>query len=137
MRMQRRSSPFPKRRCVCRCHFGRCTPLPLLLVRHLRDRRRLHLPHQRHCHSALRFSALLAHLSITQSKVGVAAAPYVVIVTGGGPASAEGIRAKWRAVTDTAPAGSIAFHVSSIPTGGEAVDVGQLTLKIALPAATK
>ena len=69
--------------------------------------------------------------------VGVAAAPYVVIVTGGGPASAEGIRAKWRAVTDTAPAGSIAFHVSSIPTGGEAVDVGQLTLKIALPAATK
>ncbi len=82
-------------------------------------------------------SALLAHLSITQSKVGVAAAPYVVIVTGGGPASAEGIRAKWRAVTDTAPAGSIAFHVSSIPTGGEAVDVGQLTLKIALPAATK
>jgi hypothetical protein len=82
-------------------------------------------------------SALLAHLSVTQSKVGVAAAPYVVIVAGGGPSSSEGVRAKWRAVTDTAPAGSIAFKISSLPTVGEAVDVGQLTLLIALPAAAK
>ncbi len=82
-------------------------------------------------------SALLAHLSVTQSKLGVAAAPYVVIVAGGGPAGSEGVRAKWRAVTDTAPAGVIAFQVSSIPTGGEGVDVGQLTLSVALPAAAK
>lgn len=82
-------------------------------------------------------SALLAHLSVTQSKVGVAAAPYVVIVAGGGPASSEGVRAKWLAVTDTAPAGSIAFKVSSIPTVGDGVDVGQLTLSIALPAVAK
>lgn len=82
-------------------------------------------------------SALLAHLSVTQSKLGVAAAPYVVIVAGGGPVGPDGVRAKWRAVTDTAPAGAIAFQVSSIPTGGEGVDVGQLTLTIALPAAAK
>ena len=82
-------------------------------------------------------SALLAHLSVTQSKVGVAAAPYVVIVAGGGPASSEGVRAKWRAITAAAPVGVIAFQVSSIPTGGEGVDVGQLTLKITLPAAAK
>ena len=82
-------------------------------------------------------SALLAHLSFTQSKVGVTAAPYVVIVAGGGPASSEGVRAKWRAVTATAPAGSIAFQVSSVPLVGEGVDVGLLTLNIALPAATK
>lgn len=82
-------------------------------------------------------SALLAHLSVTQSKLGVAAAPYVVIVAGGGPAGSDGVRAKWLAVTDTAPAGSIAFKVSSIPTGGAGVDVGQLTLTIVLPAAAK
>ena len=82
-------------------------------------------------------SALLAHLSVTQSRLGIAAAPYVVIVAGGGPAGSDGVRAKWLAVTDTAPAGSIAFKVSSIPTGGAGVDVGQLTLTIALPAAAK
>jgi len=82
-------------------------------------------------------SALIAHLSVTQSKLGVAAAPYIVIVAGGGPAGSDGVRAKWRAITDTAPAGAIAFQVSSIPTGGEGVDVGQLTLTIALPAAAK
>jgi hypothetical protein len=82
-------------------------------------------------------SAVLAHLSVTQSKLGVAAAPYVVIVAGGGPAGSDGVRAKWRAVTDTAPAGVIAFQISSIPTGGEGVDVGQLTLTIALPAVAK
>jgi hypothetical protein len=82
-------------------------------------------------------SALLAHLSVTQSKLGVAAAPYVVIVAGGGPSGSDGVRAKWRAVTDTAPAGVIAFQISSIPTVGEGVDVGQLTLTIALPAAAK
>ena len=82
-------------------------------------------------------SALLAHLSVTQSKVGVAAAPYVVIVAGGGPAGADGVRAKWRAVAATAPAGAIAFQVASLPAVGEAVEVGQLSLKVALPAATK
>ena len=84
-------------------------------------------------------SALLAHLSVTQSKVGVAAAPYVVIVAGGGPASSEGVRAKWRAITipATVPAGSLAFQVTSIPTSGESVSVGQLTLKVVLPVATK
>ena len=84
-------------------------------------------------------SALLAHLSVTQSKVGITAAPYVVIVAGGGPASSEGVRAKWRAITipATVPAGSLAFQVASIPTSGESVAVGQLTLKILPPAAPK
>ena len=75
-------------------------------------------------------SALLAHLSVTQAKVGMTAAPYVIAVAGGGPAAAEGVRAKWRAVTATAPAGTLAFQVSSIPTGADGVDVGQLTLKV-------
>jgi hypothetical protein len=82
-------------------------------------------------------SALLAHLSVTQTKLGVAAAPYVVIVAGGGPAGNDGVRAKWRAVAVTAPAGVTAFQVTSIPNGAEGVEVGQLTLKVGTPAATK
>ena len=82
-------------------------------------------------------SALLAHLSITQSKVGVAAAPYIVIVAGGGPAGSEGVGAKWRAVGDAAPAGAIAFQVSSIPAAGEGVHVGQLSLMVKLPVEAK
>jgi hypothetical protein len=82
-------------------------------------------------------SALLAHLSVTQTKLGVAAAPYVVIVAGGGPAGNEGVRAKWRAVAVTAPAGVSAFQVTSIPNGAEGVEVGQLTLKVGTPAAAK
>ncbi|NBV52906.1 MAG: hypothetical protein EBR83_05160 [Verrucomicrobia bacterium] len=63
----------------------------------------------------------------------------MVIVAGGGPAGSEGVRAKWRAITAPAkvPAGSLAFQVTSIPTGGESVAVGQLTLKVLPPAATK
>lgn len=79
-------------------------------------------------------SALLAHLSITQSKLGIAAAPYVVIVAGGGPASNEGVRAKWRATVATSPAGVSAFQITSIPNGAEGVEVGQLTLKVGAPA---
>jgi hypothetical protein len=80
-------------------------------------------------------SALLAHLSVTQTKVGVSAAPYVVVVAGGGPASSEGVRARWRAVTAEAPAGSVAFRIASIPEGAEGVDVGLLVLRLAAPAA--
>ncbi len=82
-------------------------------------------------------SALLAHLSITQTKLGVAAAPYVVIVAGGGPAGTEGVRAKWRAVAVTSPAGISAFQVTSIPNGADGIEVGQLTLQVRAPAATK
>jgi hypothetical protein len=79
-------------------------------------------------------SALLAHLSITQSKLGIAAAPYVVIVAGGGPVGNEGVRAKWRATAATSPAGVSAFQITSIPNGAEGVEVGQLTLKVGVPA---
>jgi hypothetical protein len=82
-------------------------------------------------------SALLAHLSVTQTKVGVAAAPYVAIVAGGGPVGSEGIPAKWRAVTAEGPAGTVAFQVASIPTGAEGVDVGRLTLAIVAPPEAK
>lgn len=82
-------------------------------------------------------SALLAHLTVTQSKVGISAAPYVVIVAGGGPAGTDGVRAKWRAVTAAAPAGSLAFQVSSVPVGADPVEVGQLTVRLVAPAATK
>ena len=62
-----------------------------------------------------------------------------MIVAGGGPAGSEGVRAKWRAVAvpATAPAGTLSFQVSSLPTGGDAVEVGQLSLKVVLPAAAK
>jgi hypothetical protein len=82
-------------------------------------------------------SALLAHLSVAQTKVGVAAAPYVVIVAGGGPASSEGVRAKWRAITAEAPAGAVAFRVSSLPAGAEPIEVGRLTLTVVAPPAAK
>jgi hypothetical protein len=82
-------------------------------------------------------SALLAHLSIAQTKLGIAAAPYVVIVAGGGPAGSEGVRAKWRAVAAPAPDGGNVFQVTSIPNGADGVEVGQLTLKVGAPAAAK
>jgi len=82
-------------------------------------------------------SALLAHLSLTQTKLGIAAAPYVVIVAGGGPVSNEGVRAKWRAVALTSTAGVSTFQITSIPNGAEGVEVGQLTLKVGASAATK
>jgi hypothetical protein len=81
-------------------------------------------------------SALLAHLSVTQTKLGIAAAPYVVIVAGGGPAGNEGVKAKWRATSVTTSDGATAFQVAGIPNGAEGVEVGQLTLRfVAAPAA--
>ncbi|MSS99581.1 MAG: hypothetical protein EXS26_03865 [Opitutales bacterium] len=81
-------------------------------------------------------SALLTHLSSTQTKAIIAAAPYVVIVAGGGPAGADGIRAKWNVVQDQA-AGNLEFAVSSQATGMASVGVGQLTLKLVAPEPAK
>jgi len=82
-------------------------------------------------------SALLAHLCTSQTKTIVAAAPYVVIVAGGGPAGTEGIRARWNVVQGETDGSYLAFGVSSQAEGTPSVNVGQLTLKLALPTAKK
>jgi hypothetical protein len=82
-------------------------------------------------------SALLAHLCVEQTKIGIAAAPYVVIVAGGGPAGAEGIKARWRSVQAETDGTYLAYGVSSVPEGAAAIDVGQLTLKVSAPAPAK
>ncbi len=80
-------------------------------------------------------SAVLAHLCVTQTGVSVAAAPYVQIVAGGGPASAEGFGAKWRATPRTGEPGEVAFEVAAIPTNGKPAEVGRLVVRVGLPAA--
>ncbi len=80
-------------------------------------------------------SAVLAHLSLTQTRISVAAAPYVQIVAGGGPASTEGLGAKWRATARAAENGEIAYDVAGIQTNGKPVEVGRLTVRVGPPAA--
>jgi len=88
-------------------------------------------------------SALLTHLCLTQTKLSVAGDAYVAIVAGGGPAGGD-VGAKWRATpaasaTDAPAAGSApvvtAFGIEGIPTGGSAVTVGPLTLRLLAPGA--
>jgi hypothetical protein len=79
-------------------------------------------------------SALLAHLSLAQTKLAVAADAYVVIVAGGGPPGGV-VGARWRAVVTEAPAGSLAFQVEGVPVGGAAVPVGTLTVRVVAPVA--
>ena len=87
-------------------------------------------------------SALLTHLCLTQTKLSVAGDAYVAIVAGGGPAGGV-VGAKWRA-TAAAPAAEApasgsaavtAFGIEGIPTGGAAVSVGPLTLRLGAPGA--
>ena len=80
-------------------------------------------------------SAILAHLSVTQSKLGVTATPYVVIVAGGGPAPAEAVGAKWRASARPPLNGELAYDVASVPANGPAVEVGRLSIKFPPPGA--
>ena len=87
-------------------------------------------------------SALLAHLCLAQTKLSVAGDAYVAIVAGGGPAGGV-VGAKWRATaaapaTEAPAAGSAAvtaFSIEGIPTGGSAVTVGPLTLRLGAPGA--
>jgi hypothetical protein len=74
-------------------------------------------------------SAFLAHLSVTQSKLGVTATPYFVIVAGGGPAPAEPLDAKWRATLRQPANAELAYDVASMPANGVAVEVGRLTVR--------
>jgi hypothetical protein len=74
-------------------------------------------------------SAFLAHFSVTQSRLGITATPYFVIVAGAGLAPAETLVAKWRA-TLRVPAGvELAYDIASVPANGAAVEVGRLTVK--------
>lgn len=79
-------------------------------------------------------SAVLAHLSVAQTRLAVAADAYVAIVAGGGPAGGV-VGAKWRAAVAEAPAGSLAFQVEGVPVGGAAVPVGLLTVRVGAPVA--
>lgn len=85
-------------------------------------------------------SALLAHLCLTQTRLSVAGDAYVAIVAGGGPAGGA-VGAKWRATAAApateAPASAAvtAFRIEGIPTGGTAVSVGPLTLRLGAPGA--
>ena len=82
-------------------------------------------------------SALLTHLCVTQSKVQTAAAPYVVIVAGGGPAGAEGIRARWNVAQAESDGTFLAFNVSSVAEGAAALNVGTLKLVVSAPTPAK
>jgi hypothetical protein len=79
-------------------------------------------------------AALLAHLSVAQTRLGAAASPYVAIVTNGGPAGAEGVKARWRVTQAETDGSFLAYGVGSESDGAPAVAVGQLTLRVALPA---
>ena len=82
-------------------------------------------------------SALLTHLCTSQTRAIIAASPYVVIVAGGGPSGSEGIRARWNVVQGETDGSYLAFGVSSQAEGTPSVDVGQMTMKLALPTAKK
>lgn len=78
-------------------------------------------------------SAFLAHLCVTQSKLGVTATPYFVIVTGGGAVPSEPLLAKWRATLRPPANAEIAYDIASLPATGAAVEVGRLA--VAFPPA--
>jgi hypothetical protein len=82
-------------------------------------------------------SAIIAHLCAAQTGLSVSAGPYLMIVTKGGRPGPDGVRVKWRAAPATTDGSHLAFDVSGQIEGASPVDVGLLTLKIALPAPPK
>jgi len=79
-------------------------------------------------------SALLTHLCLSQTKLAVAADAYVAVVTRTGPADGV-VGARWRATAGQGQGGAIVFQVEGVPTGGAAVPVGPLTVRVTKPAA--
>jgi hypothetical protein len=79
-------------------------------------------------------SALLAHVCVARTKADISASAYVAIVAVGGPPAPEGIRARWSATQVETDGTHLAFGVSCQAEGMAAVDVGQLSFKVAAPA---
>ena len=82
-------------------------------------------------------SALLAHLCVSQTKVGISAAPYLFIVAGGAPVAPESLRARWNVVQKETDGSYLAYSVGSQADALAIVDVGQLTLRVTAPAPDK
>lgn len=82
-------------------------------------------------------SALLAHLCVSQTKVGISAAPYLFIVAGGAPVAPESLRARWNVAQTETDGSYLAYSVASQAEALAAVDVGQLTLRVTAPAPAK
>jgi hypothetical protein len=79
-------------------------------------------------------AALLGHLCVERTKTGLTAVPYVALVTAGAPARAEGLKASWRVAPVETDGTYLAYGVSSVPEGSDAVAVGQLSLRVSAPA---
>jgi hypothetical protein len=82
-------------------------------------------------------SALLAHLCVSQTKVGISAAPYLFIVAGGAPVAPESLRARWNVAQKETDGSYLAYSVGSQAEALAVVDVGQLTLRVTAPASAK
>jgi hypothetical protein len=82
-------------------------------------------------------AALLAHLCVNQTKIGISAAPYLFIVAGGAPVAPESLRARWNVAQADTDGSYLAYAVSSQADALAAVDVGQLTLRVSAPASAK
>jgi hypothetical protein len=75
-------------------------------------------------------NALLRHLCLSDSKVGVGASQSLVDVLGGDAPSLDGARATWKISSLEGNALNKNFKISCEPSGAEAVDVGLLSLKL-------
>ena len=82
-------------------------------------------------------SALLAHLCVSQTKVGISAAPYLFIVAGGAPVAPESLRARWNVAQKETDGSYLAYSVGSQAEALAVIDVGQLTLRVTAPASAK
>ena len=82
-------------------------------------------------------SALLAHLCVSQTKVGISAAPYLFIVAGGAPVAPESLRARWNVAQKETDGSYLAYSVGSQADALAIVDVGQLTLRVTAPVPDK
>jgi len=82
-------------------------------------------------------SALLAHLCVSQTKVGISAAPYLFIVAGGTPVPPESLRARWNVAQKETDGSYLGYSVGSQAEALAVIDVGQLTLRVTAPASAK
>jgi hypothetical protein len=78
-------------------------------------------------------SAVLTHAVVQQTKLGIAASPYLVVVTGAGVPSLDGVRAHWRVVPGKAekpdPKEAL-FQVAATPVGAASTEVGRVVLRV-------
>jgi hypothetical protein len=75
-------------------------------------------------------SALLKHLCISDSKVGVGVSQSLVDILGGDAPNLDGARATWKITVSDANEMNKKFKISCESTGAESIEVGILSLKI-------